>query len=95
LSKALNLKTIYIEPQIDEAPIPALRSKKAPEPVCRKEPVGILVLAAQSQPVYTPPPPDGAMQLLKVARDRTGVPSSSQPDNTVRFSSVLVDASPC
>src|ERR1039458_4184822 len=57
--------------------------------------MGIPILAAQSHSVYTRPLPDGAMQLLKVARDRPGAPSSSQPDKKVRFSSVFVDTSPC
>ena len=45
-----------------------------------------LISAAQSQPVYTPPLADGAMQLLKVAGDRPSARSSSQPDKKVRLS---------
>ena len=53
------------------------------------------MFAAQPQPVYTRSLPDGAMQLLKVARDRSGSPSSSQPNKKKKFSSVFVDTSPC
>ncbi len=56
---------------------------------------GIPVLATLSEPVYAPPPPDGAMQLLKVARGRPGAASSSQPDKKGEFSSGFVDTSPC
>ena len=48
-------------------------------------PNGSVILAAESQPVYTLPPADGAMQLLKVARDRPGAPSSSQLDKGAVF----------
>jgi len=85
---------VYLLLRDDRKPIWALRRSLGRYRPARKIQSGIPILAAQSQPVYTRLSPGGAMQLLGVARDRTGAPSSSLPEKWQDGPSSLPPACP-